>query len=229
MTKETFLFGYAPLSVILDRIERFDEDDDWELHERVGKGVVLYNRRDVLEWALEEQNNEVLNGICKVAAEEGRIDLLDEVWNSFDDEDDRYDIIECLEQIAARYGKLNVLKWLENTEFYIIEEDCANEAAENGQLHILKWLQEEISLELYGKLYYHAILGDQLNVMKWLREKEVPFPDYTFYHAALQRNLEILQWLHDEGCPWPGDEEDLGPEVIDWLNANGYRDRVHRD
>jgi len=54
MRKETFLFGYAPLAVIIDRIE--GEQTDWELHERVGKGVVLYNRRDVMDWAKQNQN-----------------------------------------------------------------------------------------------------------------------------------------------------------------------------
>jgi len=85
MTKETFLYGYAPLSRITDKIERAIEDYeragefDWKLRKRVGKGVVFYNRWDVLSWALQQRNKYVLNGICNIAAEEGRIDLLDEV------------------------------------------------------------------------------------------------------------------------------------------------------
>eukprot|EP00594_Rhizosolenia_setigera_P006679 CAMPEP_0178952800 /NCGR_PEP_ID=MMETSP0789-20121207/8053_1 /TAXON_ID=3005 /ORGANISM="Rhizosolenia setigera, Strain CCMP 1694" /LENGTH=228 /DNA_ID=CAMNT_0020633965 /DNA_START=299 /DNA_END=985 /DNA_ORIENTATION=- len=195
----------------------------WKLYKRVGKGVVLYDRRDVWEWALQERNNDLLSGICNVAGKEGRIDILEEVWNNVKDEDDRRDIFRAVDSVAAGGGKMNVLNWFETKEFDIDKEWCARLAALYGQLHIIQWLKEEKGFELFREMYIHAIEGGgHLNVMKWLREQEgCPFHEWTFSLAVEEGNLDILQWLHDEGCPWPDRsahddnrvyEEDLKPE-----------------
>jgi len=229
MAKETYLYGYAPLSVITDKIERggrFNEN----LYERVGRGVVCYNRLDVFEWILEEQKELVLCGICGVAAEEGRLDLLEEVWNNVDDEENKRFMFGGVDSHAAGGGKLNVIKWLETKGFASSKIMCSFAAAHYGQLHILKWLKEERGFELDGGLYDEAIFGGQLHVMKWLREQEVDWDEFTFATAAEEGNMNILQWLHDEGCSWPEDlivsERRLKPEVIEWLQSNGYGNRI---
>lgn len=52
MTKETFLYGYGPLSVIKDKL-----NNRCSLSRcGVDHGVLYHNRRDVLDWALKEQN-----------------------------------------------------------------------------------------------------------------------------------------------------------------------------
>eukprot|EP00594_Rhizosolenia_setigera_P011320 CAMPEP_0178973916 /NCGR_PEP_ID=MMETSP0789-20121207/22055_1 /TAXON_ID=3005 /ORGANISM="Rhizosolenia setigera, Strain CCMP 1694" /LENGTH=79 /DNA_ID=CAMNT_0020661969 /DNA_START=24 /DNA_END=260 /DNA_ORIENTATION=- len=79
MTKETFLFGYGPLSVIKEEAEgRIDlESDEYlEVLKPVGIGVVYHNRNDVLDWAIQEKNEYVLSRICEEAGREGRIDIL---------------------------------------------------------------------------------------------------------------------------------------------------------
>eukprot|EP00594_Rhizosolenia_setigera_P020183 CAMPEP_0178958010 /NCGR_PEP_ID=MMETSP0789-20121207/11304_1 /TAXON_ID=3005 /ORGANISM="Rhizosolenia setigera, Strain CCMP 1694" /LENGTH=259 /DNA_ID=CAMNT_0020640467 /DNA_START=290 /DNA_END=1069 /DNA_ORIENTATION=+ len=240
MKKETFLFGYAPLAVIQDRCERVHEDG----LEEVGKGVLFYNRKDILDWALEEQKNYVLREICFVAVEEERLDLLNEVWNNMNDEDneDEENIFEEMDEYAAAGGKLNVLMWFENNVLCIDEHMCAESAARYGHIHIIQWLQEEKGFELYGFLYDKAIdvnweIGGQLRVLKWLREQEVPWDDYSFrvaaQRAADEGNLNVLQWLHDEGCPWPQynsiPEYCLNPEIVEWLRLNGYGNRIVSD
>jgi len=231
MTKETFIYGYAPLSRITDKIERASHD--WKLYERVGKGVVFFNRRDILDWVLQQRNKYVLKRICIIAAEEDRLDILDEVWNNVDN---KRDIFSRVDRSAARFGKLNVLKWLETKGLLIDEKECADAAAEGGQLHILQWLKEERGLKLKSGLYNDAIEGDgQLHVMKWLREQGCPWSKRTFRRTAKKGNLAIFQWLHDEGCPWSDDlrhrihESRLKPEVIDWCRVNGYGNRLYND
>jgi len=235
MTKETFLFGYGPLSRITDRIERSDDmENDQKLRVAVGKGVVFYNRRDVMDWALEERNKYVLKGICTIAVEEGRFDLLEEVFNGVGDWDEKGDVFKGLEFLAVGFGKLNLLKWLETHRLDIDKKRCAEIAAHVGQIHILKWLREETGLKLDEKLYACAINDGHLHVMKWLREQEVDWDDYNFDFAAEAGNLDILQWLHDEGCPWPESiwqrdlipEYSLEPEVVQWCRANGYSNRI---
>jgi len=239
MTKETYVYGYAPLSAIIDRIEGVDEDnDDWEVFEGVGKGVVLYNRRDVLDWALKERNNDLLKEICEVAAEEGRKDILNKVWNKVEDEDDKEYVFDYVDVNAARGGKLNVSKWIDKKGLPLPDNTytCARGAAANGHLHILEWLRKKrrLRLEYYEvgiDLCCDAIDGDHLHVLKWLREKGVHWSDEAFPIAAKGGYLEILQWLHNEGCPWPDYvyrvyADALKPEVMDWLRENGYANRI---
>eukprot|EP00594_Rhizosolenia_setigera_P001752 CAMPEP_0178952832 /NCGR_PEP_ID=MMETSP0789-20121207/8073_1 /TAXON_ID=3005 /ORGANISM="Rhizosolenia setigera, Strain CCMP 1694" /LENGTH=302 /DNA_ID=CAMNT_0020634005 /DNA_START=115 /DNA_END=1023 /DNA_ORIENTATION=- len=228
--KETFLYGYAPLSVIINKIVeggRFNWKLHWKLREKVGKGVLFYNRLDVLDWLLQQRNNIVLSGICNAAAEEGRIDVLEEVWK---DEGYKGYVFRDVNHHAARGGKLNVLKWIEKKGEYIDKWKCAKEAVEKGQLHIIQWLKEEKGLQLFGELYYFAIDGGgHFLILKWLREQACPWDDYIFKYAAVHGNLEILQWLHDEGCPWPDyvrvPEHDIKPENLTWLRVNGYGSR----
>jgi len=246
MMKETFLYGYGPLSVIKDRanerIERMEENDDFLLYP-VGKGVVLYNRRDVLAWALQERKNDVLKGICFVAAREGRFDLLNEVWENVEDWDDKEEetiIFESVDFCAAIHGKLKVFKWLDGKGLKIDKYWCVKTAAYRGHLHIIQWLQEEQGLELHEEsLYTQALYTGQLRVMKWLREQKVDWDRWTFKFVAQEGTLDILKWLHNEGYPWPDDgvndvddvddrvhEDEIEPEALGWLRANGYVDRI---
>eukprot|EP00594_Rhizosolenia_setigera_P017096 CAMPEP_0178960274 /NCGR_PEP_ID=MMETSP0789-20121207/12869_1 /TAXON_ID=3005 /ORGANISM="Rhizosolenia setigera, Strain CCMP 1694" /LENGTH=177 /DNA_ID=CAMNT_0020643597 /DNA_START=92 /DNA_END=623 /DNA_ORIENTATION=+ len=169
----------------------------------VAKGVVYYNRRDLLDWALQEQYTYLLSQICFAAAREGRIYLLDEVWNITDEEDFETYIVGDVNGYAAIHDRLEVLKWLETKGSYIDKDWCARGAAFGGQLHIIQWLREEYGLKLFGELYDNAAIGNQLHFLRWLREQEVDWGERTFVDAAEKGNLDILQWLHNEGCPWP--------------------------
>jgi len=149
-----------------------------------------------------------------------------------EDEYDKRTIFGYVDRPSARHGKLNVLKWLETKGLSFDKYVCAIEAVRHGQLHILQWLRDYHRFSINGILYKEAIEHDHLHVMKWLRKKEVPWYKWTFEIActAEEGNLEILQWLHNEGCPWHKwggvVEGELKSEVIEWLLANGYRDRI---
>jgi len=236
MTKETFLYGYAPLSVIQDRVER-GEQTDYLLHETgqvaLSKGVVFFNRSDVLEWVLG-QKTIFLREICVLAAHEERCDILNKGLDNIEDGFYKITIFSDVDRAAARGGKLKVLKWLETKGIYIRKDWCARYAARYGHLHILKWLREKKGLVFGGDLYENAIGGGHLHVLQWLREIEVPWDEDTFYFAVREEgNLNILQWLHDEGCPWTEyyrvDESELKPEVIDWCRTNGYGNRIQEE
>eukprot|EP00594_Rhizosolenia_setigera_P006674 CAMPEP_0178952780 /NCGR_PEP_ID=MMETSP0789-20121207/8043_1 /TAXON_ID=3005 /ORGANISM="Rhizosolenia setigera, Strain CCMP 1694" /LENGTH=305 /DNA_ID=CAMNT_0020633945 /DNA_START=64 /DNA_END=981 /DNA_ORIENTATION=- len=233
MTKETFLYGYAPLALIIDKffeaVQFYNPSEELEL---MGKGVVLYNRRDLMEWAIQEQQTSIIESFFEAAASEGRLDILDEVWNI--SQECSWFRWLCFHGYRTCNGKLNVLKWFLMKGIFDINnfnnERCENVAAYEGHLHILQWLKEDIGLQLKADLYDHAIWGNQLNVLKWLREQEVSWGVHTFRIAAKYGNLDILQWLHDEGCPWDCKfytrESWLEPEAQEWLIANGYGDRI---
>jgi len=222
MTKKTFLFGYGPLKAIKERYVRRGRFNQ-ELKKRLAKGAILYNRRDVLDWIL--QHTYLWTEICLVAAEEGRIDLLDKVCNSLDVESVKTHVFGNGNHRYAARGKLNTLKWLETKGVSMNKERCAEEAAYRGHLNILQWLREEQGFKLYGDLYESVIIGrGSLHVLKWLREQACPWGEYSFKYAAEKGKLDILQWLHDEGCHWVGllRKDAVKPEVGDWLRVNGY-------
>jgi len=195
MTKETFLFGYAPLSRIINEIEA---NWDWELIVVVGKGVVLYNRSDVLEWALEERHYGVLRGICNVAAGEGRIDILEEVWGNVIEED-RY-VFEAVDSCAAEGGKLDVLKWLE-TKGLELDRGLYLNAISGDHLQVMKWLREK-ELDWNDYTFVDAAEEGNLEVLQWLHYERCPWNNYCVY------------------------ERDLKPEAVEWLRSNGYSDRL---
>lgn len=57
---------------IEEELKHNDEHIDWDLIEAVGKGVLFYNRSDVMDWALQRQNIYLLRGICDTVGKEGR-------------------------------------------------------------------------------------------------------------------------------------------------------------
>jgi len=234
MPKETFRFGYGTLSAITKKCERAIKDFTvWKLGKAIGKGVIFHNRKDVLDWALQQQKKILLKGICDVAGNEGKIDILKEVFQSVVNEDDNECIFGDLDESAAWHGRLDLLNWINDNDIFPIDKAwCAHKAAFRGHLHVIEWLWVKGLRFSDEYLLSRAINSGHLNVLKWLREKGCPWNDYhTFMQAAKAGNLEVLQWLHDEGCPWNSSHQvlelNLKPEAKDWLFAHGYRNRVH--
>lgn len=168
---------------------------------------------------------------------EGRFDLLDEVYSKVEEWNDKTYIFENSYEYAARYGKLDVVKWLEFHGFPFRKGWCAYGACHGGYLHILHWLREQRGLELHDSLYNYAIYGNNfLHIGEWLREQGCPWFKYSFVYAAQEGELDILQWLHDKGCPWPRTydndnfvyESEIDPETRDWLIVNGYCKKIKR-
>lgn len=144
MAREKFLFGYAPLSVIIDFCSGLELFDVSRFADSLGKGVFHYGRRDVFDWALQEKNQFVLGCIFEYAAGERRLDILTEIAESLE----YIDIFEegfsehiCIS--AASRGHLDVLNWLVShgfsKEYY---NRYADVATGNGHLNILEWIED---------------------------------------------------------------------------------------
>jgi hypothetical protein len=85
----------------------------------------------------------------------------------------KYPPSRSLCNVAAKFGKLEVLKWARENGCEWSWRTCS-EAAENGHLDVLKWTQE--------------------NGCGWDFE--------TCSAAARSGHLEVLQWAHENGCNW---------------------------
>jgi len=140
LPKVTYLFGYGPLHMILQRGGRYRPIE-------IAKGVLHHNRRDIFEWTFTDES---VGGSCRLkflsyqAIEESRLDILREVFqraNEWQLEYLRYcdDVIDlCVK--AAIYGKLECLKFLRENECGW-DEQTWYVAKSKGHEHILGYLR----------------------------------------------------------------------------------------
>lgn len=207
MTKETFISGYAPLYMIIDRCDSYL--DQWGYY-CVARGVAYYNRRDVLLWAKRENIEEVLRKILYLASYEGRLDLLREVLSGVD---------ESMNEVLRGYC-----------------HDAAVRAAGGGKLevrfafglHDLQWLQD-VGCQWDVETFYMGVYLADLELLEWLRNNNCPWDSECYERAAGQGHLDVLEWLLEHECPrgdshiefdYYGDhiEEDLKV----WLRDNRF-------
>lgn len=104
--------------------------------------------------------------------------------------------------LAARMGKLDVLKWLREKKCSWDETTCS-EAAGIGHLCILRYAVR------HGCPYdeftgYNAGFNGQFSVLEWLYEKRFfqdnNFMMYTCEGAAKNGQVEVLRLLYEWGC-----------------------------
>ena len=125
---------------------------------------------------------------------------------------------------AAKFGALNVLKWLRENRCWWDERTCEN-AAKNGHLEVLKWARANgYPWDEWTCIY--AALGGHLEILKWARENGCPWTTRTCQYAALNGHLELLKWLRENGCPWDKETylsaaEYRHYDVMNWALENG--------
>ncbi len=83
----------------------------------------------------------------------------------------KYDIEICWN--AAKFNRLNILKWARKNDCPWDERTCSK-AAQFGHLDCLQWA----------------------------RENGCPWDEDTCYRAALNGHLDCLQWARENGCPY---------------------------
>lgn len=165
MAKETFVYAYAPLSVII-RKYRFDK---WRCRKSVAKGVVSYNRMDVLYSALRKRDISLMTETCRLASEEGRFDILDVVFHNTNKSYHEFIFggYSRFDEMAASNGQLEVLKWLHKNGFINYGGKYSTMAAANkGHLHVLEWMQHH-GYTFNEDMCDIAAFSSQLHMLKW--------------------------------------------------------------
>lgn len=218
MTKETFLFGYGSLSAIKDKMELAIQHYDWKVFEAVGKGIVYHNRREMLDWVLEGKNHqgkniEVVRQICDVAAKDGRLDILKQVYNNIDDEDDKDRVLRGICTVLAREGKFDLLvevgkdvEYSYNNGYIFGGVDYY--AASWGKLDMLKWLENTKGVSIdKNPCVFAAVEKGHNDILEWIQKEKGPLEfNINLFLEAIQRGVRVnaLIWLREQGCPWQG-------------------------
>lgn len=142
--------------------------------------------------------------------------------------------------IAAREGRLDVVKWLVREGRASLYENNDGhtpllEAAENGHINVAEWLLREGGATTTERNFWGdtalfvAIKKDQLQMVQWLlRERwfvitETDGSSYQALSKAAHRgNLEMMQLLLQEGGAAISDRSNDGTTVLLIAAAGGY-------
>lgn len=120
--------------------------------------------------------------------------------------------LEYVDENAARFGQLEILKWYESQGLQLSPED-ADGAARGGYLDILKWLAERGILPDQESIDMAARYG-HVNILEWASHLDppvLPNANVTEYPATWQ-HLNSIYWLIRNGIiEWQLFPQDLLP------------------
>ena len=159
--------------------------------------VALTNKLELLKWAREEKKCEWAYGAINVAALQGNVEMVKYCVAK------KCPINAWACENAARYGHLEVLKYLREEAKAPWGSWTATRAASNGHLHILEYLVERKFDELEDACEFAAKNG-HLGCLKYLHETAKAPWDYLAVREAHDYNeTECVQYLLDNDCPLP--------------------------
>ena len=160
----------------------------------------------------EEQDGYSHTGTVTVsAAEGGQLGILE--WIMVTDGVVNMDMVDEVMEVACRYGRLNVIKWLYSKYTADIKFDYCMEYC-GFDLELVKWLVEDAGMQVDA--WYMTCAIEQYNVtqnfevMDYLYSKGIQKltqdEDYEYqdeYHCACKMDkdapLQVVQWLFDRG------------------------------
>jgi len=160
--------------------------------------VARTNKLELLKWAREEKKCEWDYVTINAAARQGNLEMV------------KYCVAnECpigtmACERAAKYGHLEVLKYLREEVKAPWDSSTAVCAAQSGHLHILEYLVER----KYDKYSVHACefaaMNGHLDCLKYLHESaKAPWDSRAVREAHKKNQPECVQYLLDNNCPLP--------------------------
>lgn len=121
-----------------------------------------------------------------------------------------------------------VLEWLKKNSQ--VESALVWQAAARfGYLNVLRWIHADGYSNFTAITIIMAARSGSSDVVKWLRENGCPWNVATTESAACSGNVELLEWLVTNGCPIDYDRcayfasETGSLEILQWLDRNGYK------
>jgi hypothetical protein len=104
---------------------------------------------------------------------------------------------ECFPTWAARYGKLDLLKWLHESGCQWDEQLVCICAARRGLVDMLNWLQSVTapwSVERKQQLLFDAGWSNQLAAVQWLSQQGAPWPSSVLGTSEVRSQLVNKCW-----------------------------------
>lgn len=123
LPKKTSL-GLLPLGRLehyyQEKLQTYYNNDSavWQIKRSISRSIVKYNRRDIIKWAIENSNNDILTQICNRAALVGNLEIIQEVYRTFEESTRatlRNRMFLCY---AVKSGNVKLVKWLISEKFF---------------------------------------------------------------------------------------------------------------
>ena len=99
-------------------------------------------------------------------------------------------------RIAARYGHLELVKWLCGEGGFAMDEDVMEYAARSGNLELVQWLRGE----------------------------GCPWDHNTGLWAVAKGHVEVLHWARENGCPWTAATRDRAAQELGYTDFGNLVD-----
>ena len=139
----------------------------------------------------DRQYHDVAN-VWKVFIRDDNIKLIKYLFNH------KYKVNNNVSKYAARYGNLDIYKFIIGRLCIKISNELCNVAAKYGHLELLKWSSQHISqFRLNTWICFNAAENGHLEILKWARENGCEWNCYTCAYAALNGHLEVLKWVRE--------------------------------
>lgn len=130
--KQTFIYGFGSLEVCENKYG----------NHHLAKGIVWYNRTDLLDLTIRDQYDYRVESVCFYAIREGRLNILKDIFQRLNEKTLKYlrkNSYLC--NVAARRGRLIALKFLQ-AQGCNWDSDVYRAAKRKGHVQVLEYLHE---------------------------------------------------------------------------------------
>ena len=91
-------------------------------------------------------------------------------------------------------------------------------AARYGQVELVKWLCGEGGFAMDEYVMGWAARSGNLELVQFLRGEGCPWSYLTCSRAVNKGHVEVLRWVRENGCPWRAEDRDRAAEELGYTD-----------
>ena len=185
------------------------------------------NKVKILKWFKQNGYKIKINNCVDYAIIYGNIDVLK--WYM------SVDVIhiEHAINLASKFGKINILDYIKNSEYdFNYEEIAINNASENGHIHVLDWFKNnDLEIKYNENAVNYASKNGHVQVLEWFKKNnyDLKYTKNAFNYASEMGHVQILDWFKINNYKLKYNKTALinacfrgHIHVLEWFKNNGY-------
>ena len=94
-------------------------------------------------------------------------------------------------------------------------------AARYGHLEVVKWLCGEGGFAMDEAVMEYAAMSGDLELVQWLQGEGCPWDIDTCFWAVDFGRVEVLRWVRENGCPWDAGSRDKAAAELGYTDDFG--------
>jgi len=98
----------------------------------------------------------------------------------------------------------------------------AHSAARYGHLELVRWLCRERGFAMNETVMASAASSGNLGLVRWLRGSGCKWDYQACLHAVYKGHVEVLRWARANGCPWTAYTRDRAAEELGYTDDFGH-------